>query len=131
MAPQQPLELILLRQLASYLAVPIWIMDDAGNLIFYNETAEGLFGVRFDDAGPIRSDDLVGMFQATDLDGEPLEQADLPIVIALSKRIPSYRQLRICALDGQWKSMEVSAVPLEGQGGRFLGAFATLWEIEG
>jgi PAS domain S-box-containing protein len=130
MAPQQPLELILLRQLASYLTVPIWMMDEAGNLIFYNEPAERLLGVRFDDAGPIRSEDLVGMFQTTDLDGEPLSQSDLPIVHALTKRVPSYRSLRICALDGQWKEMEVSAVPLEGQGGRFLGAFATLWELD-
>jgi hypothetical protein len=41
-------ELILMRQLASYLAMPILLFDPAGNLLFYNEPAEALVGRRFD-----------------------------------------------------------------------------------
>ena len=130
MAPQQPLEMILLRQLASYLAIPIWMMDEAGNLVFYNEPAERLLGIQFDDAGPIRASDLVGMFQVTDPDGKPLVDSELPIVGALTKRVPSHRPLRICGLDGTWREIETSAIPIEGQGNRFLGAFATFWEVD-
>jgi PAS domain-containing protein len=69
MTPQQPLEMILLRQMASYLAIAMWMMDSSGDLIYYNEPAEELLGVRFDDVGPIRADQLVGMWQVTDQEG--------------------------------------------------------------
>ena len=65
---QQPLELILLRQLASHLVIPMWMMDEQGNLIYYNASAEGLLGVHFDDVGPINSEQLVGKWQVTQMD---------------------------------------------------------------
>ena len=128
MPAQQPLEMILLRQLASYLATPIWIMDASGDLLYYNEPAEGLLGVQFDDAGPIQAGDLAAMFETTDPNGEPLSDEDLPVVIALTKRVPAHRAIRIHGLDGVWRDIEVTATPLVGQGNRFLGAFATFWE---
>ena len=36
---QQPIELILLRQWASYMAMPIWIADSDENVLYYNEPA--------------------------------------------------------------------------------------------
>lgn len=126
---QQPLEMILLRQLAGYLAIPMWMMDAEGNLVFYNEPAERLLGVRFDDAGPIRAEELAGMFQVTDVDGEPLPDSGLPVVVALSKRVPAHRCIRFCGLDGIWRDIEAVALPLEGQGARFLGAVAAFWEV--
>ena len=44
--PQKDIELILMRQLANYLAVPILVVDSAGTLLFYHEPAEGLLGRR-------------------------------------------------------------------------------------
>jgi len=35
----KPVELILMRQLASYLAMPIFVVDPVGNVLFYNEPA--------------------------------------------------------------------------------------------
>ena len=49
--PQQELEMILARQLASYLAIPIGIMDLQGTLLFYNEPVERILGVRFEETG--------------------------------------------------------------------------------
>ena len=37
---QQPVELILLKQVAGYLATPMFLVDPDGNLLFYNEPAE-------------------------------------------------------------------------------------------
>ena len=37
---QKDIELILTRQLASYLATPVFIVDAIGTLVFYNEPAE-------------------------------------------------------------------------------------------
>ncbi len=128
--PQQPLELILLRQLASHLVIPMWMMDEQGNLIFYNESAEGLLGVHFDDVGPINSEQLVGKWQVTHMDGSPLPEYDFPIVVALSKHKPAHKSLRFQGLDGVWRAVEVTALPLEGQDGRFLGVLATFWEVD-
>jgi PAS domain-containing protein len=128
--PQQPVELILLRQLASYLAIPMWMMDAEGNLIYYNEPAEGLLGVHFDDVGPIRAEDLVGKWQVTQLDGEPLPDEDFPVGVALSKRMPVHRAVRFRGMDEVWRAVEVTAIPIEGQGSRFHGVLATFWEVE-
>lgn len=131
MRQQRPVEMILLRQLASYLTMPIWMMDDGGNLLYYNEPAERLLGVRFDDAGPIHADQLANMFRATDLEGNPISDKEMPAVIALTERAPAHESIRFCGLDGVWHDVEIAAIPIEGQGGRFLGVCATFWEIEG
>jgi PAS domain S-box-containing protein len=128
--PQQPVELILLRQLASYLAIPMWMMDESGNLIYYNEPAEGLLGVRFDDVGPIRAEQLVGKWQVQKLDGSTLPDEDFPVGVALSKRMPVHRAIRFRGLDGAWRAVEVTAIPIQGQGERFHGVLATFWEVD-
>jgi len=122
--------MILLRQLASYLTVPFWLMDAEGNLLYYNDSAERLLGVAFDDMGPVSAEQIGEMFRLSDLEGNPLAELDFPIGVALSKRIPSHREVRYCGLDGQWRNVAVSAVPVEAQAGRFLGVFATFWEID-
>jgi PAS domain-containing protein len=125
---QHPIELILLRQWAEHMAIPIWIMDASGDLAYYNEAAEGILGVRFDEAGVIQADRLAELFVTTALDGSPMASEDLPVVVALTKQVPDHRPVRIRAFDGSWRHIEVTAFPLEAQGGRFLGAVACFWE---
>ena len=50
---QLPIELILVRQLADGLAVPTFVVDAAGDLVFVNEAAAGLLGLRFDEVGEV------------------------------------------------------------------------------
>lgn len=126
---QHPVEMILLRQLASYLTLPIWMMDQAGNLVYYNEPAERLLGIRFDDAGPITAAQLADLFRTTDLEGTPIPDGEMPVVKALASRFPAHRAMRFCGLDEVWRDVEISAMPIEGQSGRLLGVFATFWEI--
>jgi PAS domain S-box-containing protein len=127
---QQPLEMIILRQLAGYLTIPMWLMDGAGDLIFYNEPAEELLGVQFDDVGPIRAEQLLGMWQVTDLDGELLPEADFPVMAALTRQVAGHRAVRFQGRDGEWRAVEVTALPITGQGKRFVGVLATFWEVE-
>jgi PAS domain-containing protein len=131
MTSQVPVEMILLRQVASYLAIPILMMDHEGTLLFYNEPAERLLGISFDDAGPIRAGQLGGMFKATDLADKPLSDAQLPVVAALTKRQPFHQRLRFRGLDGDWHEVEATAIPVEGHGKRFLGVLTTFWETGG
>ena len=128
---QQPLEMIILRQLAAHLTIPMWMMDEDGDLIFYNEPAEALLGIRFDDAGPISADQLVGMWKVTELEGGELAAADFPVVAALTRQVPRHRAIRFQGRDGEWRAVEVTAIPIEGQGNRFLGVLATFWEVAG
>ena len=46
-----PIQIILARQLAGYLSVPVFLVDQNGNLLFYNEPAELILGQRFDETG--------------------------------------------------------------------------------
>ncbi len=125
---QRAIELILLRQWASYMAIALWVMDAEGTLVFYNGPAEDLLGIRFDEAGEIRAEELASMFSTTDLDGTPLPAEQLPVVIALVERVAAHRKLRFVSGDGTARTVAVTAIPLEGQGGRFLGAMAAFWE---
>lgn len=127
---QKEIELILLRQCASYLLMPIWLMDPDGELLYYNEPAEPILGRRFDEAGPMPSEELSTMFLTTTEDGSPIDANDLPINIALTKRRPAHLPMRIRGLDGIWRMIEVTAFPIIGQGDRHLGAVAIFWETE-
>lgn len=126
--PQQELELILLRQVASYLDVPIFLVGSDGKLLYYNEAAARLLGRRYDEAGDFTVDDLAGTFRTTTEQGEPLPSEELPITVAVRQRRPAHAALRFRGFDNVWRSVEVTAFPLEGQAGRFVGAAAIFWE---
>src|SRR5262249_20492003 len=55
---QQSVEMILVRQLASYLFVPVLVFDTTGTVIFYNEPAERILGVRFEETGRIDREEV-------------------------------------------------------------------------
>ena len=129
--PQQAIELILTRQWASYLAMPVWVADEDGHLLYYNEPAEALLGRRYDEAGEMPLEELDTIFRTTGEDGSPLPAGDLPIGIALRERRPAHLRHRMRGLDGVSRLVEVMAFPLEGQGGRHLGAVAIFWEVDG
>ncbi len=126
---QNAIELILLKQWAGYLAIPVWIMSAEGDLLFYNEPAEEVLGVRFDEAGELHADDLAERFEVTSLEGDPLPNEELPIVVALTKHEPRHKAFRIRGFDGIWRDVAVTAFPVEGGADRILGAVAMFWEI--
>ncbi len=129
--PQKPIELILMRQLADHLSIPIFVVDAEGTLLFYNEPAEGMLGRRFDEAGEMRVELWSTIFLPTDETGARLPPEALPLVTALRERRPAHRVIGITGLDGVRKMIEVTAFPIEGQGGRHLGAVAAFWNTEG
>ena len=130
MSPQRPIEIILLRQWASHMATPIWIAGTRGELLYYNEPAEELLGCRFDEAGQMRLRDLPKIFETTTPEGQPISENDLPLGKALRERQPAHLRVRITALDGKTRLLDITAVPLLVQGGAYLGAMAMFWEPE-
>ncbi len=128
---QQEIEMILMRQLASYLAMPIFVVDPAGSLVFYNEPAEVLLGRRFDEVEVMGVEVWSTIFAPTDDHGSPLPPDALPLVVALRQRRPAHKTVRITGLDGVSRRLGITAFPLEGQGGRHLGAVAMFWGTDG
>lgn len=126
---QKEIEVILARQLASYLVTPIFIVDPQGNLVFYNESAETILGRRFEETGELRVDEWSTLFEPTDEQGNPVYPESLPLVVALNEHRPSHRSFWIRGLDGVQRQIEVAAFPLIGQARRFLGAVAIFWQV--
>src|SRR5688572_7826613 len=93
-------EMILTRQLASYLAMPIFIVDPAGTLIYYNEAAEVVLGKRFDETGEMPVDAWATAFRPAGADGSLLPVDALPLSIALTTRRPAHGEIWIDGLDG-------------------------------
>jgi PAS domain-containing protein len=123
-------ELILMKQLASYLAVPIFLVDPAGTLLYYNEPAELLLGLRYDETGEMPLEEWGTVFAPTDRSGMPLAPEDLPLAIAVQQGHPAHGQISITGLDGVARHLSVTALPLVGQSNRNLGAVAIFWEDE-
>lgn len=129
MPDQHPVEMILIRQLAGYLVLPIWLMDGDGNLVFYNSPAEALLGARFDDVGPIKAEELAEIFMTTTI-GDSRPDDAIPVLRAFESRRPAHGEVRFRGLDEVWREVEVAAIPLEGHAGELLGVCAIFWEIE-
>jgi PAS domain-containing protein len=125
---QRPIELILLRQLASYLDMPIFVVDAEGRLVYYNEPAEPLLGVRFEEVGMLGTADWLAAFRPGDEAGVVLPDDQIPLLVALRERKPVHRELWISGLDGVRRPIGATALPLVGQGGVLLGAVAMFWQ---
>jgi PAS domain-containing protein len=128
-APERAVEVILTRQLASYLAMPIFLVDPRGDLLFFNEPAEPILGRRFDETGAVTLEEWSAAFKATYEDGSAMKTQDRPMVIALRKQQAVHRRFFIHGMDGVSRKIEATAFPLVGQSGRRLGAIGMFWEL--
>lgn len=126
---QQEIEVILARQLAEYLAIPIFIVNPAGDLLYYNESAEDIIGIRYDETGPMPASEWSTKFEQVDLHGNPMKPEELPLMIAMTQLRPAHSRFRIKGLDKIPREIELTAFPLIAQGDRFLGAIAIFWEV--
>ena len=128
--PQHEIEVILTRQLASYLTLPIFIVGSDGTLIFYNEPAEVILGMRFEETGELSADEWARALVVTDEHGTPLAREMRPMLMALTEQRPVHCEIWGQGWDHVRKRIEITAFPLIGQAGRQLGAVAIFWEAE-
>ncbi len=82
------IEIILSRQLADCLSMSTFLVDTLGNLIFYNEPAEELLGLRFEETGSMPVERWSTIFKPKDESGNPLAPEDLPLVQTLANQKP-------------------------------------------
>lgn len=109
--------------------MPILIVDTEGTLIFYNEPAEVILDQRFDETGEMAADEWSALFAFADEARNPIAQEERPMMLALSERKPNSRTVWIRCGDGKWRHVSITAYPLIGEGGQFLGATMIFWEI--
>lgn len=127
---QQPIELILFRQLATTLAVPVVLADAAGDIVFLNEAAERVLGVQLEDIDVLPFDTWTTAFRPRSTTGDLVPATELPLVTAVMERRPAHGPLVIHGADGVERTIAVTAFPLEGGRGRLLGGVAMFWETE-
>ncbi len=126
---QRNVALILARELAVNLSTPMWIWDEAGELVYFNEHVLEILGSRSPDFGVGRLEELP-KFEPQDLDGNPIDVDDLPSAIAIKQQRPSQQRFRILGMDGVKRTVSVTAFPLFARGGEFVGAVTVFWQVE-
>lgn len=123
------LEIVLMRQLASYLAVPILVVDRHLDLLFFNESAEPVLGRRFEETGEIRRGEWSVLFRPVDERGVAIPGEEQPLSLAVDRGQPSHTRFRLTGLDGVCRHVEGVAFPLETQEAGLLGAAGIFWEV--
>ncbi|MEI7802839.1 MAG: PAS domain-containing protein [Bacteroidota bacterium] len=122
------IEIILNRQLADCLSVPVFITDTVGNLIFYNEPAEKILGSRFEETGEMKVETWGTIFKQKDDEGNLLSPESLPLVRTLRDQYPYHKTFWIENLMGKSERISVTSYPIIGRAGDFVGAVAIFWE---
>ena len=128
-AGQLPIELILIRQVTSYLDTPTFLVGAAGDLLFFNEAAEPLLGLRFDDVGELSMDEWLHAFHPSDQAGHPIPHEAVNLVVALREGRVVQDALFITGADGGRRAITATAFPLRRPTGELLGAVALFWPL--
>jgi PAS domain-containing protein len=122
------IEIILNRQLADCLSIPVFITDTLGNLIFYNEPAEEVLGRRFEETGEMPVEVWSTIYKPVDIEGKVIPPDELPLVETLKDCSPHHKTFWIESLKGKAEKISLTSYPIIGRTGKFLGAVAIFWK---
>lgn len=125
--PQQPLDLILARNLMSVLETPSFLVDDDGQMVFFNEAAGAMLGRSFEEIGRLSREEW-NAIGPVDPEGRPVNSEKMPLAVALREGRPAHGRFHICTDQGGIVEVETSAVPLVS-GGDFHGALVVFWPV--
>lgn len=126
---QNDIEVSLAQQLAEYLAMPIFIVDPSGDMLFFNESAEVILGCQYHEIETVPASEWPTVFAPLNFESRLLEPKELPLIIAMTKHHPDQKRLRIRGLDQTLREIDVIAFPILAQEQRYLGAAAVFWEV--
>jgi PAS domain-containing protein len=125
-----PIQIILIRQLAGYLGIPLFLVDPKGDLLFYNEPAEVILGQRFEETGAMPAKIWSSIFTPVDEQGQPIPPEKLPLMMALATQRPAQKRFYMHGMDGVRRHIDVVSIPIIGLQGEFVGAAALFWEVQ-
>jgi PAS domain-containing protein len=124
---QKSLTLILARGFASNLSMAISVHDPTGRVVFYNESAEAVFGVNFAETGELSAAEWTARVSPEEADGRPIPLEELPVGVALTERTPAHRTVHFTRPDNVRYAAAVTAFPLMGREEELLGAVRIFW----
>ena len=120
--------LILAREFASKLAMPMLVSDADGNLVFFNEPAGRVLGRSFGEVGELPASRWAELFETEELDGTPVPLERMPAGIALTEVRPAHHRFVIRGLDAVRRVISVTAFPLLAHTDDLVGVVAIFWE---
>lgn len=127
---RRSLELILARSLSENLAVPCFVVNDAGAIVWFNESAERLIGRMAPDTPELSPAELVEMLEVRDPDEKPADVKKLPYMVALREAAPATGSYRVSGSEGtEW--IDAAALPLLGPDAGVLGVLFACYPGKG
>jgi PAS domain-containing protein len=124
---QQPLELILARNLIQNISTPALIADSEGSLVFYNESAGQIIGRRFEEAGRLSEDRWRAALSPADGKAATAENADT-LTLGLAGSAATHGRFYIRGYDDREVEVEASAIPLT-RGEDMHGTLVAFWPV--
>jgi PAS domain-containing protein len=126
---EQPLLLIQARNLITGLALPAFLTDPDGRLLFFNDAAAALLGRRFEEVGQLAQEEWAREIGPFDDEGKPLATDSLPLARAVRDGRPTQGTFYAKLEGGGLREVEVSALPLL-EPGFYEGALVVFWPVE-
>lgn len=126
----QPIEIILAQRLASHLAMPVFLVGADGAMLYYNDAAESIIGLRFDETGTVPMEVWSQAVTWLDDEGNRLGPEASPVVDALEHHRPVHRSLIMRGIDGVERPVTGTSLPITSGQGRHLGVLTVFWESE-
>ena len=126
----QPIQIILMRQLAGYLNVPLFSLVPTETCFFtMNRLRSFLVGGSMKQELCLRRSGPRLSRPEGNSEGHPVPPEDVPLMITITKKRPAYQRFFIRGLDGVRRHVDVASIPIAGLDGDFLGGVALFWEV--
>lgn len=122
------LGIILVKQLADSVYIPIFVVAPNGIVIFFNEPAEQIIEKRFEETGPIDLQNWCDLLDPRDIEGNKIPVEQLPISITLEKQIPDNNNFWIQKRGGEHSHVYITSFPIIDNSNVFIGAICMFWE---
>lgn len=124
---EQPLELILARNLVSLISLAAVLVNVEGAIVFFNDSAAEFFGGLFEETGPVPLAQWRAEVGPFDRAGRHLPAENLPVTRAFRDGRPGSGRFHIRGGSGL-VHVEVVALPLVGSAGLH-GALVVFWPL--
>ena len=127
---QRNLVLILARAFAAQIATAMFLLDEDGTIIYYNEAAERLTGRPFIEGAGMTAAEWMTASEPRDDAGELIAFENLPLGITMLKREPAHGVVTFTSREGAPRRIENATFPLFAHTEDYVGTFAIVWPLD-
>jgi PAS domain-containing protein len=122
---EQPLELILARNLVSIVSLAALLVDVEGRVVFFNDAAAQVIGSPFEEIGTLTREEWNARYGPCDENGVRLAATEFPLTVAVREGRPAFARFHVRGERGLVE-VEAGALPLLGPAG-YHGAMVFFW----